>query len=179
MPMGCRSTRPRRSRARLRFSIEPDSALPKARASSTMRVACSKTSPLPLSPFPPSYSVLTATGPPDPSTRDDLSDDVSERERAGQAQHGPFADELRRVVHCLVHRHLGLLDDALSVFRAEIAEQSGARTVSRLLHVDHDQPSGGARGNDGVSLGSSRLPANLGTPDAGGQSPSSMGQPAA
>src|SRR5438270_6126582 len=150
MPIGLRSTRPRRSRARLRSSIEPDRAVPNARASSTIRVACSKTSPLPPSPFPPWYSELTATCPPGSLSRDDLSDDVPERERTGQAQHRAFADELRRLVHRLVHRLLRLLHDPLRVFRAEIAQQSGAGPISRLLYVHHGNPPG-ARGETRLS----------------------------
>src|SRR5919201_5131283 len=130
MPIGLRSTRPRRSRAWVRLSTDPESALPNARASSTMRLACSNTSPLPLSPFVPWYSVSIGTFPPS-LARDDLPDDVPERERAREAQHRAFADELRRLVHCLVHRHFRLFDEPLRVFGAELAEHRAETTVSR------------------------------------------------
>src|SRR6266851_4611403 len=124
MPMGCRSTRPHKSRVRPRFSTEPETAVPNARASSTARLACSNTSPCPSSSF--------AT-----SARDDLSDQVPERQRAREADDGPLADELRGLVDRLIHRRLGLLHDPLGVLRAEVAEDARAETVSGLLHIDH------------------------------------------
>src|SRR3982074_2174044 len=84
--------------------------------------------------------------PPWASARDDLSDDVPERQSAGEAHDGPLADQLGRLVHRLIHRHLGLLDDPLRVLRVQVAQEAGAETVSRLLYIDHGEPSG-ARGS--------------------------------
>src|SRR6266481_9945872 len=137
MPMGCRSTRPRRSRVRPRFSTEPETAVPNARASSTARLACSKTSPCPsCSQAGCSLSIATSSSF-TPSARDDLSNQVAERQGACEADDGPLADELRGLVDRLIHRRLGLLHDPLGVLRAEVAEDARAETVSGLLHIDH------------------------------------------
>src|SRR2546422_499060 len=138
MPMGCRSTRPRKSRGRPRFSTEPETAVPNARASSTARLACSNTSPCPSCSLQAGCSLSIATSSSfATSARDDLSDQVPERQRAREADDGPLADELRGLVDRLIHRRLGLLHDPLGVLRAEVAEDARAETVSGLLHIDH------------------------------------------
>src|SRR3954463_2514818 len=93
----------------------------------------------------PSYPVLMATMI-SCSARDELADEVADRQRPREADDGALADEVGRLVERLIERGATLLQHLLCVFRVEVAENlaCGALTVRVRGFACHGSPSVGA-----------------------------------
>src|SRR5258708_39369439 len=112
IPSGLRMTRPRRSMAWVMLCAESESERPKARASSTMTLACCKVSPscpLPLLVEPVSVGIqLSLTG-------SDFAEEVAEEDRTGERCERPLADEIGRLIQGLPHHFARVIDYLLGV----------------------------------------------------------------